>query len=328
MNNTTVLPDLATADSRRSTFGITDALLVLTAIIWGVNVVLVKVSLAQLGPLPFNSLRFLLAAGLSWSLLRITEPKSRVNRQDIPTLVGLGLLGHSLYQILFISGINLSTAGNTSLLLATTPIWVAVLSGVFGLERLLPRAWGGILLSFSGIFLVTIGGGKQISFASGSSLGDLMILLGTFVFAIYTIRSKPLLGRYSPLQFSTYTMIPGAVGLGIVSVPSLLKQDFSAVSLSGWGGLLYSGIFAIVIGYYVWNNGVQKLGAARTAIYSNLSPIVAMIFGVIILQEHISLPQLTGAALIVTGLYVTRSSKSKIRQYSKSYTRRGGMKCP
>lgn len=311
MNQTTALPISEPAGNRRSIFGITDALLIVTAVIWGVNVVLVKVSLTELGPLPFNSLRFLLAGGLSWLLLRITEPKSRVNRKDIPTLIGLGLLGHSLYQVLFISGINLSTAGNTSLLLATSPIWVAVLSSVFGTERLLPRAWGGILLSFSGICLVTIGGGKHISFASGASLGDLMILFGTFVFAVYTIRSKPLLGRYSPLQFSTYTMIPGAAGLLVASAPSLLKQDFSVVSLPAWGGLLYSGVFAIVIGYYVWNNGVQKLGAARTAVYSNLSPIVAMIAGVAILHERISLPQLAGAALIVSGLYITRSSKSK-----------------
>lgn len=312
MNGQTTRQAVTASPTARS-FGVTDALLIATAAIWGVNVVLVKISLAELGPLPFNSLRFLLAASLSWLLLRVTEPGSRVERRDLPWLIGLGLLGHSLYQILFISGINLSTAGNTSLLLATNPIWVAILSSMLGQDRLLPRAWLGILLSFTGIFLVTIGGGKQVSFGSGSSLGDLLILAGTLVFAVYTIRSKPLLGRYTPLQFSTYTMIPGAIGLATVSVPALLRQDFSAVTLAGWGGLLYSGIFAIVIGYYVWNNGVQKLGAARTAIYNNLSPVVAMVAGVLILREQIALPQLAGAALIIGGLYITRSSRSRAK---------------
>ncbi len=300
-----------TPTTAKRALGVTDLLLILTATIWGVNVVLVKVSLAEMGPLPFNSLRFLMAAALSWLLLRVTEPQSRVRRADIPLLIGLGLLGHSLYQILFISGINLSTAGNTSLLLATNPIWVAVLSALLRIERLQPRAFLGIALSFSGIILVTIGGGKMVNFGVGSSLGDLMVLLGTLVFAIYTIRSKPLLGRYSPLQFSTYTMIPGAVGLAVVSIPALARQDFSGVSLPGWGGLLYSGVFAIVIGYYVWNNGVQKLGAARTAIYNNLSPLVAMISGVLILHEQLRPAQLAGAALIIGGLYITRSSKAK-----------------
>lgn len=299
------------ATTAKRALGITDLLLILTAAIWGVNVVLVKVSLAEMGPLPFNSLRFLMAAALSWLLLRITEPQSRVRREDIPLLIGLGLLGHSLYQILFISGINLSTAGNTSLLLATNPIWVAVLSALLGIERLQPRAFLGIALSFSGIVLVTVGGGKTVNFGVGSSLGDLMVLAGTLVFAVYTIRSKPLLGRYSPLQFSTYTMIPGAIGLTAVSLPSLLGQNFGSVTLPGWGGLLYSGIFAIVLGYYIWNNGVQKLGAARTAIYNNLSPLVAMISGVLILQEQLRPAQLTGAALIITGLYITRSSKAR-----------------
>lgn len=300
-----------TRGASQRALGITDLLLILTATIWGVNVVLVKVSLAELGPLPFNSLRFLMAAALSWLLLRVTEPRSRVRREDIPLLVGLGLLGHSLYQILFISGINLSTAGNTSLLLATNPIWVAVLSALLRIERLQPRAFLGIALSFSGIILVTVGGGKAVSFGVGSSLGDLMVLAGTLVFAVYTLRSKPLLSRYSPLQFSTYTMIPGAIGLAIVSVPALLRQDFRGVSLPGWGGLLYSGIFAIVIGYYVWNNGVQKLGAARTAVYNNLSPLVAMVSGVLILHEQLKPAQLAGAALIISGLYITRSSRAK-----------------
>lgn len=309
--NQTLTTEMTADQKPKATLGITDLLLIGTAAIWGVNVVLVKVSLAELGPLAFNSLRFLLAASLSWLLLRITEPSSRVQREDIPLLIGLGLLGHSFYQILFISGINLSTAGNTSLLLATNPIWVAILSALLRTERLQPRAFVGILLSFSGIILVTVGGGKEVSFGAGSGLGDLLVLAGTLVFAVYTIRSKPLLGRYTPLQFSTYTMIPGAIGMALVSIPSLLRQDFQNVSLPGWGGLLYSGIFAIVIGYYIWNNGVQKLGAARTAIYNNLSPVVAMISGVLILQEQVKAAQLAGAALIVGGLYITRSSRAK-----------------
>lgn len=294
---------------KASRLGVTDLLLLFTSVVWGVNVVIVKIALSELAPLPFNALRFLTAALLSYGLLRWREPNSRVSRADIPAIIGLGLLGHTLYQVFFISGINLTTAGNTSLLLAVNPIWVAILASLVGREHLRWQAWCGIALSFLGIFLVTVGGGKEISFAAETTRGDLLVLGGTLVFAIYTIMSKPYLSKYTPLQWSTYTMIAGAGGLMVASVEPLCTQDWSTVSARGWGGLIYSAVFAIVVGYYVWNNGVQKLGAARTAIYSNLSPVIAMLTGWLVLSERITLPQLAGAGLIITGLYIARSSR-------------------
>lgn len=111
-----------------------DLLLIAIAVVWGFNVVVVKTSLAELGPLPFNSLRFLLAATISWLLLWITGFKLLPAKEDIPRLIILGLLGHTVYQVLFISGINLTSAGNTALLLATIPVWVAALAGLTGVE--------------------------------------------------------------------------------------------------------------------------------------------------------------------------------------------------
>ncbi|MTI95574.1 MAG: DMT family transporter [Firmicutes bacterium] len=107
-----------------------DLYLLIVAMIWGANVAVVKSALEELGPLPFNSLRFLIATVLSWLLLAATGNLSLPRRQDIPRLLVLGLTGHMLYQVLFISGINLTSAGNTALLLATIPIWVTALAAL------------------------------------------------------------------------------------------------------------------------------------------------------------------------------------------------------
>lgn len=288
-------------------FGFTDLLLIAVAIIWGLNMVLVKFSLAELGPLPYNALRFTLAASLACIFLKILEPNSHLQRQDIPLFIGLGLLSHTLYQFLFIQGINLTTAGNASLLMAISPLWVSLLSAIIGAEQLRRRNWLGLLLSFTGVLLVTIGSGKEIGFAAATSRGDLLILTGSLVWAIYTIASKPLLNRYSPLQLLAYTIVPGAIGLIILALPALKQQDMSSVSLAAWGGLAYSGILAIVVGYYIWNSGVQKLGASRTAIYNNLSPLMAMLSGWLILAEQVAILQVAGAAFIIFGLYIARS---------------------
>ncbi len=289
-----------------SKFGLTDILLITVALVWGLNAALVKASLAELAPLPYNALRFILAASLAYLLLRILEPGSRLQRRDIPIFIGLGLLSHTLYQFFFIQGISLTSAGNASLLMATSPMWVSLLSALVGSDHLRPRNWLGLLLSFFGILLVTVGSGKEIGFAANTSRGDLLIVAGTLVWAVYTIMSKPVLKRYSPLQLLAYTIVPGTLGLFILAFPALRQQDLSSVSLQAWGRLVYSGILAIVVGYVIWNTGVQKLGAAKTALYNNLSPLMAMLSGWLLLDEQITPPQLGGAGLIIFGLYIAR----------------------
>lgn len=289
-----------------SKFGLTDILLITVALVWGLNAALVKASLAELAPLPYNALRFILTASLAYLLLRILEPGSRLQRRDIPIFIGLGLLSHTLYQFFFIQGISLTSAGNASLLMATSPMWVSLLSALVGSDHLRPRNWLGLLLSFFGILLVTVGSGKEIGFAANTSRGDLLIVAGTLVWAVYTIMSKPVLKRYSPLQLLAYTIVPGTLGLFILAFPALRQQDLSSVSLQAWGGLVYSGILAIVVGYVIWNTGVQKLGAAKTALYNNLSPLMAMLSGWLLLDEQITPPQLGGAGLIIFGLYIAR----------------------
>lgn len=281
-----------------------DLLLIAIAVVWGFNVVVVKTSLAELGPLPFNSLRFLLAAAISWLLLWITGYKLLPSKEDIPRLILLGFLGHTVYQVLFISGINLTSAGNTALLLATIPVWVAALAGLTGAERTGFLTWAGIGLSVTGIVLVTTGGGQSLG--GGTWFGDIMLVCGTFFYAFYTIKSRTLLSKYAPLQFTTWTMTAGALALLLVSLKPLAAQDWSRVGFSGWGGLAYSAGLAIALGYYGWSNGVKKLGASRTAIYNNLTPITAMITGMLFLDERITLLQASGAVFIIGGLSIAR----------------------
>lgn len=136
-----------------------------------------------------------------------------------------------------------------------------------------------------------------------------MVVSGTFFYALYTLKSKNLLNKYSPLQFSTWTMTIGALAMILVSLGQIKVQDWSAVGVVGWGGLAFSAGLAITLGYYVWTNGIQKLGSARTAIYNNLTPVTAMIISSLFLKEEIGVLQLAGAALIITGLYITRRTR-------------------
>lgn len=286
-------------------FTVLDLLLIFVGIIWGVNPAAIKFALNELNPLIFNSLRFAISALLSWVILGHTKQKLLPQKEDILSLVLLGFIGHAVYQVLFISGINLTTAANTAMLLATIPVWVAALGAITREEVTGSLTWIGIGISVFGIALVSAKG--DLSLGGSSLLGDLMVVSGTFFYALYTLKSKKLLKKYSPLQYSTWTMTIGALALSIASIGRV--QNWAEVDFAGWGGLAFSAIFAITLGYYVWSKGIQKLGSARTAIYNNLTPVTAMIFSSIFLHEKITFWQLAGAALILIGIYLTRRTK-------------------
>jgi drug/metabolite transporter (DMT)-like permease len=233
-------------------------------------------------------------------------------RHDWLRISVLGLIGNTFYQLLFITGMNHTTPANSSLLMATSPIWVAVISYALRIERINRAMWGGIVLSFLGIAVLVLGGNEQLSLAGGTTwLGDLMLLGCAIVWAIYTSISKPFLGRYSPLKLTTWTMITGTIPLALLSLPAILRQDWRAISEVGWGALLFSALLAVVVGYLVWYTSVQRVGNTRTAIYSNVTPIFAIAFAWLLLGSALTWPQGVGATVVLLGLTLTRRGRVK-----------------
>jgi len=300
---------MATADSNapsKTRFTIIDLMLIGMSFIWGINFTVVKIALEDFAPLSFNSIRFSLASLFLLALLWIRERNLSIRRQDIGRLFLLGFVGNTAYQLLFIHGISHTTAGNSSLILATTPLFVAVLSSVLHIEKIQRRIWYGVLLSFIGIIFISVGAGKTPTIPSENWIGDLLVLVGTICWSTYTVFSKPLLQWYSPLKLTTLTIAMGTPLLVLVTIPSLPQQNWSAVSTQGWLSLAYSFCFAIAIGYTVWYTGVSKIGNARTALYENLTTVIALIVAWLILSETMTSIQILGIVLVFFSLYLAQ----------------------
>jgi drug/metabolite transporter (DMT)-like permease len=306
MDKTRTASKLQTLKTTGGTFGLIDLMLLAMILIWGINFAVVKAALAEMTPLSFNSLRFLLASALTLLSLRLTEGGVGFARGDWWRLLGLGLIGNTCYQLLFINGINHTTAGNSALLLATTPIFVSLIGAAFGIERVGKLAWVGVFLSLAGIFMVIVGSGKELGLAKETISGDILVLIGAAAWSVYTVLSKPMLSRYSALKLTALAMAAGTPFIVLFSIPQLLAQDWATVSWQGWLGLFFSGSMAIALSYIIWNSGVSKVGGARTAVYSNLSPVVASIFAWLTLGEAITIFMVVGAAMIFLGIYLTR----------------------
>ncbi len=281
-----------------------DGLMLCVVLIWGLNFVVLKLALPEFELLAFVAVRFAVA---TVSLLLLTwwrEGNVGCARADFWRLLGLGLLGNGLYQILFMNGIARTSAGNTSLMLATSPIFVALMSAFLG-ERIPRLAWWGIGLSFVGIGLI-IEGGAGAQLGSEHLLGDLFVLGAAVCWGCYTPLLRPFLKRYSPLKLNMLTMALGTLPLFVLGAPAVTRQPWGQVSAGAWLGLLYTALFGIVAAYLIWNIGVQRAGSARTAVYSNLVPVCALVAAALLLGERIYPLQLVGAAIVIAGIVLTR----------------------
>lgn len=283
-----------------------DLALLTVTVIWGFNNIAVKRALGSFLPLAFNALRFGIATILIFLLLRLSEKRIAVPRADLGVLLLAGFLGNTLYQVGFIKGLSLSSAGNVSFVLATMPATTALLAHLLGIDRLPWQGWAGILVTLGGAMVIVASAGGTFSLGGETVLGDMIVLGGTVGWAMYTILSRRLTGRYTPLQLASWTMGLGLLTLIPVCVPELLAQDWARPDRLDWLSLAGSAVFALVFSYVVWNWGLRQLGTARTAIYGNITPLWTGLFGWLLLDETWPPARILGGALILAGVAIVR----------------------
>jgi len=288
----------------------TDGGLLLLAVIWGVNFSVLKVVLGTLDPLALNALRFPIAAAALTLFLAPGSRRLRPARADVPRLIALGIAGNVVYQLCFIIGIDWTRAGNASLLLSTTPVWTVILSRLAGHEVPGKGVVLGVLATLVGMALVVVGGGQDVSLGSATLKGDLLMIAASMLWSVYTVAGARPVAKYGALQVTVWTLWIGTPVIVFMGLPALLRTNLGEVSIAAWAGVVYSGLLAIGLAYLLWYHGVQKLGNNRTAVYSNLVPVAALVTAWLWLGEMPSPLQLTGAVVILGGLTVARMAHS------------------
>lgn len=284
----------------------TDLSLILVAVIWALNFSIIKVTLEEIDPYSFNALRFVFATGLLWLVARRRGYSLRVQKEHFWKMLGIGFIGNLLYQCLFIIGIDLTLSANAAVMLGTIPIWVALLSQFFTDEKLTTNKTIGVLLAFTGVALIIMGNEQPLSFESDTFLGNIITLLAAVCWATFTILSRKYLKVYSAIQYSAFMSAVGLASLLLVGLPFMVQLDWSGISPAGFGGILYSGALSVGLAYILWNSGVSKIGAVRTAAYQNLVPVLGLLFGVILLGEELTILQYIGAIFVIAGIVMAR----------------------
>lgn len=287
-------------------------MLLLMTVIWGSNFIAIKYSLVDLHPLAFNGLRFAIASITLFTATLAMGYNLKVSRADAWKLLGFGILANTFYQSLFITGLAHTRTGNAAIILSTTPLFTAVISRMRGQEYFTTRGVIGLLLAFSGIVLIILSGRSAVGFGA-TIYGDCLLLLSTLCWSVYTVGAKQVVSKLGAMKATTLMMLMGTPVFLLVCAPALLAQDWARIHPVAWGGLISSALLALALAHFIWNYGVRKIGSTRTAIYSNITPVVAMLVAWPALGEVPAPGQVAGAVIIFTGLYFVRSGMHAIK---------------
>lgn len=297
-----------------------DLWLLVVTLIWGSNFAVIKSAFRELEPVAFNALRLLVASSVFLLLIagaarwrpregdppawwRFAVTKTPLTRGDWLHLAAIGVVGHFCYQVFFIGGLARTSVANSSLILGLTPAAVALAGVALGQEQVRWRHWLGLVLSIIGLYLVV---GAGAGFRREALVGDALTALAVVCWTAYTLMSQRLMERHSPLGVTGLSMAMGAVLYTAYAMPALSRVAWTSVTAGTWLALAGSAVLGLCVAYLLWYIAVQLIGSARTAIYSNLTPIVAMIVARVWLGEPLGWSKVVGAAAVLGGVALAR----------------------
>ena len=293
---------MVSAEAKRAALA-ANAGLLFAAILAGASVVATRVAVQSVPPLSLAVMRY--AQGgliLGVCLLLLARSQLRVRRQDLLTLTVLGTLLFAAFPLLFNAGLRLTEASRGSLMLATVPVWSALLARLSGQERLVTRQIIGLVLATGGVAVAVAERGLDWQGHGAALVGDGLILMAALCGAAYGVLVKRISGRYSALTVTTYAMLIGA----LVLLPAALAEGLATAVVDLDGQTLMLVLFLGVLGgavlWYLYGFALSTLTPTQAAVYVNLNPLAAMILATVLLGERVTGPMLLGFAMVLAGV--------------------------
>ncbi|HVA28946.1 MAG TPA: DMT family transporter [Candidatus Baltobacteraceae bacterium] len=269
-------------------------------IAWALNTVLAKQAVAEIDPLAFTFMRFLVMSPLAFLFVRMAGGRIRVRRGDWPALVLCAACGFGLYQYFWVIGLKYTTPFASSLLSAMSPIFTLAIVVAFKHEHVRRSRWIGAAIALFGVAVFE----GAFSGALAARVGDILTFASALVFAGYNVTSARLLNRYSVLELLAITMGIGTLMIAPGGIVALAHTNLFAVSWDVWWRLIFATIFPVLLTYPVWTRAIGILGAGRVSMFSFLTPVLTGILSVPILHAAFPGYELVGAAICLCGMLV------------------------
>lgn len=320
------------------------AMLLGVVVVWGLNFLVMKAATERADPTAFNAGRFAMAFvfASAWtagahgiSAARrsraaaaggVAARRARPSPRWWLAAAGVGVVGNVLYQTLLIEGVDGTTPGKAAVLLATAPLWVALMHRAFG-GRSSRATWIGFVLAFAGTAaLVAAGAGftgdaTAVPAADAGRdppewIGDLLMLGSAIAWAAYIALSKPVLARVPVGAFHLLTMAVGAAGLAVVAIPAFVRSGVTGLDDPiVVRAMLYAGVLSIGLGFLAWSTAIERLGSVYVAGFQYLVPVIALVGESLVHPDAPpALAEWLGAAAILAGVAIAARPERRGRR--------------
>ena len=291
---------------------IAELAILLVMLTWGANVVAVKAILSDVPPVLFAFARFATAFLVLLAVLRWREGSVGLPRADLLPMLLLGLAGFGLYQDLWATALGRTTASNSALITAATPVSTMLIAAAVGSDTISrPKVLGAAVALAGTVAIVWATHG--IGF-TGASAGDLMTFVATICWACYVAFGAPVLRRHSPLRMATWAIGLGCLGMLPLALWQATTFDVSRIHAGTIFLYLFCALVAAAAANVVMFEAVKILGPARTMLFQFLVPAFAVLLAAILLGEAIVPAQIVGGLVIVVGILISRLRSLSVRR--------------
>jgi drug/metabolite transporter (DMT)-like permease len=286
--------------------------LLLTVLIWSSSFAFIKLGLHEVNPYFLALIRAVIAGVFLLGII-VLKGDFKVFKQDLKKYwkkyALLGFVGIALFDIFQNVGISHTFSSLADVLLNTNPLFIVMFSSFFLKENISKDRILGLIMGFIGMCVVMFGGVNFADiFKSQGFFGNVLILLSAITWAIYSILNKRLLNATTPLFLTTSSYLFGA----LFSLPLLLvsnPEQALTYSNSSWIIILYLGIIASGLTFFLWSFALSKMEASRASIFLFLIPILSIMIGAVFLNENITIYTILGSILVLVGIYITERIK-------------------
>jgi drug/metabolite transporter (DMT)-like permease len=281
-------------------------------IVWGASFIATKVALRDVSPITVVWLRFAMGVVILGIVVTTRKQFAWPRRNEWLYFALLGFLGITFHQWLQSTALTTSRASTTAWIVATTPVFMALLGWLALKERLHWLQVSGIALAAVGVLLVVSDGDfSTMSIAEFGQPGDVLVLISSFNWAVFSALSRRGLRAHPATRMMFYVMTFGWLFTGILFYSGSGLQEIPQLTFNGWLGVSFLGIFCSGLAYIAWYDALQVLPTGQLGAFLYLEPPVAVIVAALILVESITWAALLGGGIILFGVWLVNHKPRK-----------------
>ncbi len=277
-------------------------------LVWGASFVATKVALRSVLPITVVWLRFAIGVVILGLAVWLRRQFALPTRKELAYFMLLGFLGITFHQWLQSTGLLTAQATTTAWIVATTPVFMALLGLLVLREKLGWFQISGILLATLGVLLV-VTKGELATLAAGrfGTRGDFLVLVSALNWAVFSTLSRRGLQGHPATRMMFYVMGFGWLFTSALFFSGAGIGDIQRLTWDGWLGVVFLGVACSGLAYIFWYDALQILPVAQTGAFLYIEPFVTVIVAAIVLGEAILLASLLGGAAILTGVWMVGS---------------------